>query len=387
MIEDFKFKSVSQQNFILLKIDECNYFFGEMTYKNELNEELPLFPTTSNLAEILKNPKTQKDRNGFGVQIVLDQTGEIQSKMEGSWQNNHLHGVSKVLYKSGAEFDGKILNDRREGFGRLKLPDGKTYQGFWHNDCMEGPGVFQNGEQQLQGNFVNNLYVTNENCLLNPFETCDPNKVNSKELQSAQQIRDCNIHLKNYRILETGFPVETVAFANQSFKNDRFCFVVFEINSDWNFAKVLREFGDGNRVIIDCQKIEYLSIRDKAALEEYMTTLNRDIRNVLSQGGLIVISVDEPSRAEFRKELDVDFKALASVNPLVNCLFNIKNLKMTAKFSHFLKMDNVGENCGILVYSKWKMPQELSQIQIKQQIVNRFQYVCNVSWGDVILFK
>ena len=37
-------------------------------------------------------------------------------------------------WPDGTEYDGKWVNDAREGLGILKSPDGSTYNGHWSED-------------------------------------------------------------------------------------------------------------------------------------------------------------------------------------------------------------------------------------------------------------
>lgn len=374
MIDVFKFKSVSQDNFLALRVNPRTVYFGEVTYKNEKGETCQLHSTASQFEEVIGNPKVQKDRNGFGVQLTVDDSGKIVEKMEGLWTNNCLQGACNIRYSNGAEYQGKLVNGHREGFGKLILADGTTYQGFWRNDCMEGPGVFESAHGQANGNFLNNLFVGQNGSFVNPFVSTATSTQNSRFEQSASLIRENNIHAKNFRLLETNSVSEAVRFAHQSFKNDRYCFVVAEVNSGWSLSKLIRELPESQKAIIDCQKLEHLIKTDKPAAEQYSEEIRERLDSTIQKGGVVLLDIDEPSKTEHRRSLDADFKSLVANNKSIECLLNIKKLRQGSS----------SVDCCVLIYSQWRLPRSLRTSLVRQQVNNRFQYVCNVNWGDIV---
>lgn len=374
MIDVFKFKSVSQDNFVALRTGPRTVYFGEVTWRNDKGEDCPLVPGTAQFDEIVASPRAQKDRNGFGVQLTLSDSGAVVERLEGHWVNNCLQGACNVRYSNGAEYSGKLVNGHREGFGRLTLADGTRYQGFWRNDCMEGPGVFDSSQGQASGNFLNNLFVGQNGAFANPFVTTAASAPSGRFEQSPALIRENNIHAKNFRLLETRSVPEAVAFARQSFRNDRYCFVVAEVNSGWSLGRLLQELPEAPKTVIDCQRLERLLRTDKAAAEKYAEEVRARLAGTVGGGGVALLDVDEPSRAEDRRALDADFKSLVANNKSIECLLNVKKLRQAFP----------GADCCVLVYSQWRLPRSLRAPLVRQQVSNRFQYVCNVGWGDVV---
>jgi hypothetical protein len=387
MIDVFKFKSVPQDHFLTLRISPTSVYFGEVTYTTEHKEQVPLYPSTDRLEDLLTNSKIQKDRNGFGVQLFLDESGKVTSKMEGFWIDNRLHGSCNVSFPSAAEYQGKLIGDKREGFGKLTLPDQTSYQGFWHQDCMEGPGVFTSASHQLQGNFVNNLYVTRQNSFLNPFVEAQKAPANAKQLQNAAQIREHNIHAKNFRFLEAKTIQEVTEFGKKSFENDRFCFVVSQINSGWDFEAVMKGLQGVSLAVIDCQVIEYTYLNHKATFPGHLEKVKEQLRTVMEGGGVILINVDEAGEKEAQKALDVDFKALISTHKTLEWLFNLKNLKKLHNLPNEIGVTRLAADLSVLILTKWRLPRDLRPALAKQQVSNRFQYICNVHWGDMVILS
>lgn len=387
MIDSFKFKTVSQDHFLTLRISPTSVYFGELTYTNEHKEQIPLSPTTDGLPELLANPNIRKDRNGFGVQLLLGEDGKVISKMEGFWIDNCLHGPSNVTYPSSAEYQGKLIGNRREGFGKLTLPDHTTYQGFWHQDCMEGPGVFTSDAHQLTGNFVNNLFVTHQHAFLNPFVGPEKSSANSKQPQNAGQIREFNIHAKNFRFLEAKTMADVVEFGKKSLQNDRFCFVVGQINSPWDIGTVRRGLEGVAVAEVDCQQIEFNYLNHRAAFPAYLDELKGRLRSVMEDGGVILINVDEAGDKEAQKALDVDFKALVSTHKALDGLFHIKKLRQLHLLPNELGTTRLAADLCVLLYTKWRLPRDLRPALAKQQVSNRFQYICNIHWGDIAILS
>ena len=36
------------------------------------------------------------------------------------------------------------MDDKKEGYGRLSLPDGRIYEGYWKNGAQHGEGNYKN---------------------------------------------------------------------------------------------------------------------------------------------------------------------------------------------------------------------------------------------------
>ena len=73
--------------------------------------------------------------------------------------NNTNLKISAFKYNNNSVYKGMIDNNNlREGFGKLYLPDGSIYKGFFHNNKMEGRGRFLNINGYVyEGEFKNDL--------------------------------------------------------------------------------------------------------------------------------------------------------------------------------------------------------------------------------------
>ena len=57
----------------------------------------------------------------------------------GSWRNLHgetlqRHGPGIIVWPDGSVYEGYLLNDRINGYGRLIHADADVYQGEWKDD-------------------------------------------------------------------------------------------------------------------------------------------------------------------------------------------------------------------------------------------------------------
>ena len=195
------------------------------------------------------------------------------------------------------------------------------------------------------------------------------------------------IHLKNFKLLQTNSTEELIRFGFKSFQNNRYCFLICEINSSWTFPKLLKSLNELSIVVVDCQKMDFLMKNNKAESDAYLNLMLQSLKNVLQNGGVIIVNVDDPGKREYRKSLDVDFKDLLNTYKFLAVIFNIKSLKSKILLNQYFQLDNAHKDCTILIYSKWKMPQTLSDSNIRSKINNRFQYICNIHWGDVLILK
>ena len=73
--------------------------------------------------------------------------------------NNTNLKIRAFKYNNNSVYKGMINNNNlREGFGKLYLPDGSIYKGFFHNNKMEGRGRFLNINGYVyEGEFKNDL--------------------------------------------------------------------------------------------------------------------------------------------------------------------------------------------------------------------------------------
>ena len=81
------------------------------------------------------------------------------SEKETYYINNTNLKIGAFKYNNNSIYKGMVnANNLREGFGKLYLPDGSIYKGFFHNNKMEGRGRFLNINGYVyEGEFKNNL--------------------------------------------------------------------------------------------------------------------------------------------------------------------------------------------------------------------------------------
>ncbi|CAL6013468.1 Membrane_occupation and recognition nexus (Morn) repeat protein [Hexamita inflata] len=115
-------------------------------------------------------------RSGFGVNTYKD-----GSVYEGAWdkdkpcgqgvlttaEGNKIYAVfdglsaknhAKILYITGEEYSGDILQLKPHGFGRVVYLDGSVYDGTFQNGQMDGNGVWSGGNGEIyRGQFKNGM--------------------------------------------------------------------------------------------------------------------------------------------------------------------------------------------------------------------------------------
>ena len=91
---------------------------------------------------------------------------------QGSQNGNYAHFIGPIIdllfkdnykeieYENGDIYKGEMINNKREGAGKLKIKNGERYLGQWHNDNLNGFGkqYYPNGNLKYKGNFINNEY-------------------------------------------------------------------------------------------------------------------------------------------------------------------------------------------------------------------------------------
>lgn len=75
--------------------------------------------------------------NGTGTYISADKT-----RAEGSWRNGNLNGKCKIFYKSGATYDGDMVDGKKSGFGKYVYSNGNYYEGSYKANKQHGSGKF-----------------------------------------------------------------------------------------------------------------------------------------------------------------------------------------------------------------------------------------------------
>ncbi|MCB8818319.1 cell wall-binding repeat-containing protein [Desulfosporosinus shakirovi] len=115
------------------------------------------------LIEKAENILDGKPQNYQGV--LVDGKKEGQGKYtwangdvySGEWKNDKMNGRGVLVYSDGTEYSGTFVDNKREGQGYIKWFNNETYTGEWKNDLMSGEGsyTFKNGDKYL-GSWLNN---------------------------------------------------------------------------------------------------------------------------------------------------------------------------------------------------------------------------------------
>lgn len=61
-----------------------------------------------------------------------------------SFQGKGDPDLIKVQYKTGAQFQGKVVNHKRIGHGTFVWPNGSKYEGEFMDNLRHGKGKFEN---------------------------------------------------------------------------------------------------------------------------------------------------------------------------------------------------------------------------------------------------
>ncbi|OMJ80441.1 hypothetical protein SteCoe_19289 [Stentor coeruleus] len=89
---------------------------------------------------------SNNDIHGHGKYSWID--GRIYI---GTWQSNKMHGKGEFTWPDGRKYTGEYVDDKKEGYGVFEWPDGKRYEGEWRNGKQHGKGVFTNGNEKIEG--------------------------------------------------------------------------------------------------------------------------------------------------------------------------------------------------------------------------------------------
>eukprot|EP01125_Pyxidicula_operculata_P019452 TRINITY_DN7066_c0_g1_i3.p1 TRINITY_DN7066_c0_g1~~TRINITY_DN7066_c0_g1_i3.p1 ORF type:complete len:667 (-),score=143.65 TRINITY_DN7066_c0_g1_i3:144-2144(-) len=79
---------------------------------------------------------------------------------EGRWKNGKMHGMGIFMYASGAKYNGKFVENNKEGTGSYTYPDGSIYVGNWKSDKMHGNGAYINvNGTKIEGEWENGKLI------------------------------------------------------------------------------------------------------------------------------------------------------------------------------------------------------------------------------------
>ena len=153
--------------------NEGNYYIGNLVNGKANGEgELVVF----NKVKYIGNFFVDDIPNGKGKMINLMDGSEyegdvVQGKKEGKgilkfrdgtiydgeFKDDVFHGNGILKYNNGRKYEGNFKEGKMDGSGKFIWEDGKTYVGSYVNDKKEGQGkLIYNSDKYYEGSWVNN---------------------------------------------------------------------------------------------------------------------------------------------------------------------------------------------------------------------------------------
>ena len=102
---------------------------------------------------------------------------------DGELINDKREGKGIILFKDGTKYEGEFINNKKEGKGIYYFNDGTRYEGEFKNDILEGKGVyyFNNDEDRYEAKFIKEEITKNEEKYLdNPQYMSKQEDINEK---------------------------------------------------------------------------------------------------------------------------------------------------------------------------------------------------------------
>ena len=109
----------------------------------------------SRLRPIKPSPSTPgkkgESKNGAGAKFSGEKTlilpdGKIY---EGKFINGKRHGFGKLTYPDGLEYEGDFIDNRQEGYGTYIFPDGRRYVGQFNAGKRNGHGTLTSPDGRI----------------------------------------------------------------------------------------------------------------------------------------------------------------------------------------------------------------------------------------------
>eukprot|EP00242_Pyramimonas_sp_CCMP2087_P006190 CAMPEP_0198201796 /NCGR_PEP_ID=MMETSP1445-20131203/4808_1 /TAXON_ID=36898 /ORGANISM="Pyramimonas sp., Strain CCMP2087" /LENGTH=183 /DNA_ID=CAMNT_0043872401 /DNA_START=108 /DNA_END=659 /DNA_ORIENTATION=- len=90
-------------------------------------------------------------RQGQGVYV------DKNCHIAGNFEQDEMHGMTKIVYTSGACYEGETARGIYQGQGTYKWPDGTRYTGSWWDNRMHGDGEYCDKAGKVSnGQYYNN---------------------------------------------------------------------------------------------------------------------------------------------------------------------------------------------------------------------------------------
>ena len=159
-------RSINQKDFIIQDKIHSHFYINKIIKLQSiikgflLRKKLYLNQEKNKKKEISLDYKTDDQENNPLIIRLNNLLPKFElSEKETYYINNTNLKIRAFKYNNNSIYKGMINNNNlREGFGKLYLPDGSIYKGFFHNNKMEGRGRFLNINGYVyEGEFKNNL--------------------------------------------------------------------------------------------------------------------------------------------------------------------------------------------------------------------------------------
>ena len=168
LMPDFNYKNGYNQ-YLTKKIVIIQQPLGKYLQSSDgllvnINKDQNLYEFTHNASSL---------QGSSGSPVFLDGSMNVMGIHKQCSQNeNYAHFIGPIIdslfkdnykeieYENGDLYKGEMINNKREGAGKLKMKNGERYLGQWHNDNLNGFGkqYYPNGNLKYKGNFINNEY-------------------------------------------------------------------------------------------------------------------------------------------------------------------------------------------------------------------------------------
>lgn len=132
-------------------IQSMNKKLETLTNKTNIKIGVKNYPEGKYEGELVNNM-----REGKGKLYYLDNAAYMGKIYTGEWKNDLRNGKGVETWKDGERFVGDFLNDKREGYGIYYYADGGRYEGNWKNGKREGYGIYYYADgDRYEGSFKN----------------------------------------------------------------------------------------------------------------------------------------------------------------------------------------------------------------------------------------
>mmetsp|Transcript_28732 Transcript_28732/g.51130 ORF Transcript_28732/g.51130 Transcript_28732/m.51130 type:complete len:423 (+) Transcript_28732:41-1309(+) len=143
--------------------------YTDVSFITEMTADFTLSPISVNLGyrEVKLITKFQAAWRGYRVQKLMIHLRKARlanypyfssAERKETLRNRPLalfRDSKTVLYKAGGSYTGELLGGFRDGYGRMKWPDGAIYEGYWSYGIPHGEGIFKHVDgEEFEGNWT-----------------------------------------------------------------------------------------------------------------------------------------------------------------------------------------------------------------------------------------